>query len=289
MSLRLISLVSVSALAMAAGCIDPGGAELEGESVSTAAAAVTDAELESAIPVASTTLARVVLSIGDIVFRSSLEQDPNGTASAPTITMLEQARPDSAGKLALLSGDRSPLETYLLVTPSSTPVPRLLLSTEPSQAIRDRAAGRAIVEQLTAPITGLPALALAAATQPLAAAASYCTGGSSASWAADVCTLTNWDVDFCHNGTWYSVTDEVGSSNKKRKSRGYTLGCGANSRVRHYYKLWGVWHKPIDETLPSNQIWRTTQNGNWALQRAITHSRTASGFVRASSHFNVPF
>lgn len=289
MSLRLTSLVSVAALAMAASCIDPEGAELDGESVSTAVAAVTDAELESAIPVASTPLARVVLSFGDIVFSTSLEPNPNGTSSSPTIAMLEQARPDSTGKLSLLNGDRSPLETYLLVTPSSTPVPRLLLTTEPSQAIRDRAAGRPIVEAISAPITGLSALALAAVTQPLGTASSYCSGTTSASFAANICTLTNWDIDFCHNGTWTSVTDSVGANDKRRKSRGYTLACGANARMRHYYKFWGVWYKPIDTTVPSGEIWRKTQNGNWALERAVKHNRTASGFVRASSHFNVPF
>jgi hypothetical protein len=250
---------------------------------------ITTAEMENALPVPYTELARVSLFLGDIVFRTSKEQDPEGTSISDTITMLEQSRPDASGKLYGLSGDRSALETYLLITPSTAPVPRLLISTEPSQAIRDRAAGRPVVVALTAVVTGLPQLALASVTQPLASPASYCSGSTSASWAANVCTLSNWDVDFCHNGTWFSVTDEVGSSNKKRNSRGYTLGCGANSRVRHYYKLWGVWHKPIDETFPSGEIWRTTKNGDWALARAVTHSRTASGFVRASSHFNVPF
>lgn len=289
MSLRMTSLFSVAALVVAAGCIDQEEAEPDGESLSTAVAAVTDAELESAIPVASTTLARVVLSIGDIVFSTSLEPNPDGVSSSPTIAMLEQARPNSAGNLALISGDRSPLETYLLVTPSSTPVPRILLSTEPSQAIRDRAAGRPVVEAITAPITGLSALALASVTQPLGAASSYCSGTTSASFATNICTLTNWEIDFCHNGTWTSVRDDVGPNDKKRKSRGYTLACGANAEMRHYYKFWGVWYRPIKVTIPSGEIWRKTQNGNWALERAVKHNRTASGFVRASSHFNVPF
>lgn len=289
MSLRTCSLLSMAALVVAAGCVDPEGSEPLEESLGATVAAVTDAELESAVPVASTPLARVVLSFGDILFQSSLEPNPDGTTSSPAIAMLEQARPDSAGKLALLAGDRSPLETYLLVTPSTTPVPRLLIATEPSQTIRDRAATRPVVEAISGPITGLPALALASVTQPLASASSYCSGTTSASFAADICTLTNWEVDFCHNGTWTSVTDSVSANNKKRKSRGYTLACGANARMRHYYKFWGVWHKPIDVTIPSNDIWRMTQNGNWALERAVKHSRTASGFVRASSHFNVPF
>lgn len=112
---------------------------------------------------------------------------------------------------------------------------------------------------------------------------------TAASFASDVCTLTNWDVDFCHNGTWHSVTDSVGSSNKRRDSRSRTLACGANGRVRHYYKLGGIWYKPIDEAVPSSSLSKWTKYGNWALQRAITHSRTASGFVRGASHFNIPF
>ncbi len=289
MSLRVTSLFSVAALVVAAGCIDPEEAALDGESLSSSTAAVTDAELESALPVASTTLARVVLSIGEISFLTSPEPNPDGVTTSPTIAMLEQARPNSAGNLALISGDRSPLETYLLVTPSSTPVPRILLSTEPSQAIRDRAAGRPVVEAITAPITGLSELALASVTQPLGAAASYCSGTVNASFANNVCTLTNWEVDFCHPDRWIRVLDPVGANNKKRKSRGYTLACGANAEMRHFYKFWGVWHRPIKVTVPQGDIWRMTQHGNWALERAVQHDRTASGFVRASSHFNVPF
>lgn len=289
MSPRMYSLFSAAALALVAGCIDPDAAELTEANVSSTEAEVTAAELESALPVASTTLARVVLSIGEISFLTSPEPNPDGVTTSPTIAMLEQARPNSAGNLALISGDRSPLETYLLVTPSSTPVPRILLSTEPSQAIRDRAAGRPVVEAITAPITGLSELALASVTQPLGAASSYCSGTVNASFANNICTLTNWEVDFCHPDKWIRVVDPVGANNKKRKSRGYTLACGANAEMRHFYKFWGVWHRPIKVTVPQGDVWRMTQHGNWALERAVQHDRTASGFVRASSHFNVPF
>ncbi|MBK7538597.1 MAG: hypothetical protein IPI49_25150 [Myxococcales bacterium] len=291
------TLLGLCSVALAAGCVAeptdpmaPGDqAEVTEPTYGETTSEITTAEQESAIPVPSIQLARVSLFLGDLVFRSSDEQDPGGTATAPTITMIEQARPNSAGALYTIGGERSPLETFLLVTPSTVPVPRLLVSTEPSQAIRDRAAGRAVVETLTAPVAGLPQTALAGVTVALGASSQYCSGTTSAAWAANICTLNNWDVDFCHNGTWFSVTDEVGSSNKKRNSRGRTLGCGANSRVRHYYRLGSAWYKPIDETFPAGQIWTTTKNGNWALARAITHSRTAAGFVRAASHFNVPF
>jgi hypothetical protein len=273
------------------GCMDDGDVDdaPAGAKLSEQVAEITTAEELNAIPEPFIELARVRLSFGEHVYRVSDERDPNGTLTAPAVTLLEISRPDATGQLRMLAGDKSPLDVYLSTTASTVPVPRVLVTTEPSQLIRDRAAGRVLVNALTAPVAGLPATILTASTTALGSTSQYCTAGTSAAWAANICTLTNWDVDFCHNGTWFSVTDEVGSSNKKRNSRGYTLGCGANSRVRHYYKQGGLWYKPIDETLPSGEIWRTTKNGNWALQRAITHSRTASGFVRASSHFNVSF
>lgn len=292
LSSRYFVLVLSSFATLGTACIDANSGDdfaTAEPSYAEATSAITPSEEETAVPVPFTELVRVQLFLGDVSFRSSEERDPNGTLAAPSITVLKRSRPDAAGKMYGLVGERSPLETYLIITPATAPVPRLLVSTEPSQAIRDRAAGRTLVDQLSAPVAGLPQAALAAYTAPFASANTYCTGTTSAAWAADICTLTNWDVDYCHNGTWYSVTDSVGSSNKKRNSRGVTLGCGANGRVRHYYKAGGIWYKPIDEMLPSGQIWQTDKNGNWALQRAITHSRTASGFVRASSHFNVPF
>jgi hypothetical protein len=261
--------------------------------LSETAAQLTDSEAAAAIPVASTEIARVKLFFGDLVYTAPAEQEPSDVAGTPAgnpsaINAIEISRPDSAGTLRGMVGDRSPLEEFLITTPSTVPVPRALLASEPAGPVRDRAMARAQVERLTAAVVGLPQAQLTTVTTTLGNT-SYCTGTTSASFLANVCSLTNWDVNFCHNGTWFSVTDEVGSSNKKRNSRGYTLACGANGRQRQYYKAGGIWYKPVDEAIPSGQLWRITRNGNWALARAITHSRTAAGFVRASSHFNVSF
>ena len=274
---------------------EPAEAPAAADSVALAetTAQLTSAEAEAAIPVPSTELARVKLFFGDLVYSAPSAQEPADVTGTPAgnpsaLNAIEISRPDSAGVLRGMVGDRSPLEEFLITTPSTVPVPRALLASEPAGPVRDRAMARAQVERLTAAVVGLPEAKLTAYTTTLGNS-SMCTGTTSASFLANVCSLTNWDVDFCHNGTWFSVTDEVGSSNKKRDSRGYTLACGANGRQRQYYKSGGLWYKPMDEAIPSGQLWRLTRHGNWALQRAITHSRTASGFVRASSHFNVPF
>jgi hypothetical protein len=266
----------------------------DAEKLSETEAQLTGAEADAAIPVASTEIARVQLFFGELVYYSLVAEpsDVAGTPSTPstgTINALQISRPDSTGTLRGLAGDRSSLEEFLLTTPATVPVPRALLASEAPGPVRDRALLRGTVERLTAPVTGLPQAQLTSVTTTLGNSPSLCSGTTSASFAASVCTLTNWDVNFCHNGTWHSVTDAVGSSNKKRDSRGYTLACGANGRMRHYYKAGGLWYKPIDELVPSGQLWRLTKPGNWALQRAVTHSRTASGFVRGSSHFNIPF
>lgn len=279
----------------ATGTGDSTTAAPPAETLAETTSALTSAEEAAAIPVASTEIARVLLFYGDLVYYAPAAQEPSDTAGTPPtssvrpVISLEISRPDSAGRVRGLVEKSSALDEYLTATPATVPVPRALLASEGPGPVRDRALQRPIVESLPGPVTGLPELQLTSQTVALGSVSDWCTGGSSASFAADVCTRTNWDVDFCHNGTWASVTDDVGSSNKRRDSRSRTLACGANGRVRHYYKSGGIWYKPIDETIPSNQMWRWTKWGNWALARAITHSRTASGFVRGASHFNIPF
>lgn len=300
---RMMTMMTLMTAGMAA-CVDGAPDAGEDEAATPAAlptaalaetqAAVTAAELENATPVASTEVARVRLFYGDLVYYAPAQQEPADVSGAPgsglrSIVAAEISRPDSAGQVRGLAASRSPLDEYLTTTPASAPVPRALLESEAPGPVRDRALQRPQVERLTAPVAGLPQAQLTSQTVALGSVSDWCSGGTSASFAADVCPRDVWDVNFCHNGTWHSVTDDVGSSNKKRNSRSRTLACGANGRVRHYYKSGGIWYKPIDETIPSNQLWRWTKWGNWALARAITHSRTGSGFVRGASHFNVPF
>ena len=269
-------------------------APLDPAALSEHTSQLTDAEAAAAIPVAAAEIVRVRLYYGELVYSAPVAQEPSDVTGGPpstvrTVISQEISRPDSAGVLRSLAATGSPLEEYLTVTSAQTPVPYALLQSEPPGPIRDRAMQRTIATAPMSPVTGLSASQLGALVTSHGTASSMCSGTTSASFAANVCTLVNWDVDFCHNGTWFSVTDGVGSSNKKRDSRSYTLACGANGRVRHYYKAGGVWYKPIDEPIPSGQLLGWQKSGNWALQREITHSRTASGFVRGSSHFNIPF
>lgn len=261
-----------------------------GEAAALRAAADED---DGVVVVPSTVIARVITFFGELTYYSAPgeQSDVTGTppASAPVVMSKQSSRPGTGGIAYGMRGTRSPLDEYLTVTPASAPVPRKLLASEPPGPVRDRALQRTIVETMTAPVTALPQAQLASVTAQLGNVNQWCQGTTSASFASDVCTITNWDVDVCHNGTWYSVTDSVGSSNKKRRSLSWTLACGANGRVRHYYSAGGIWYKVVDEQIPSNTLDGWQYNGDWALKRKITHSRTASGFVRGSSHFNVPF
>lgn len=267
--------------------------EERGEVASEGVNAAADDEDPDVIAVPSTVIVRVITFFGELVYYSTPgeQSDVPGTppASAPRVMSKQSSRPGSSGIAYGMLGERSPLDEYLTVTPASAPVPRALLNSEPPGPVRDRALQRTIVATMSAPVTALPQAQLASVTVQLGNVNQWCQGGSSASFAADVCTITNWDVDFCHNGTWYSVTDQVGSSNKRRNSLSWTLACGANGRVRHYYRAGAFWYKVVDEAIPSNTLDGWQYEGDWALRRKITHNRTASGFVRASSHFNVPF
>ena len=238
----------------------------------------TPEELEAAIPVAATQVARVLVRGNELTFYAL-------TDDAVTVR-------EVAGTTGVFAGTAdSGLAIYLDLTPATAPVPRALYAAEPSPEVRARVAGRTLVERVSLPITAsAPAAAafdqLVAATPVANSSSSWCSGATSQSFRDDLCFLTNWDVDYCHNGTWHSVTDKVGSSNKKHSSRSITLGCGANGHVRHYYKA-GAWYKPIDEVTPSGHAIQWTYNGGWPLRREINHSRTTnSSFVRAVSHFN---
>ena len=239
--------------------------------------------VEDAIEIPKIELAQLVLPAGDLTFYSIPAIDSVGVR--------EVSRPGRNGELTEVSGDRSPLAVYLAYTTASTPVPRALVEVSDDAELRARAMARGLVEALPASIAAV-GVEVDGLDGPVANAsnAEQCAeGGTSPSFAAEVCTMTNWEIDFCHNGTWYSVTDEVGWSNRKRDSLSRTLACYANGRVRHQYKFGGVWYEPIDEAIPSGERWRWEIDGNSALARKIIHSRTASGFVRGSSHFNVSF
>lgn len=294
MTAGLVGCVDDAARSESTGAADDSTALPEAALAETQSA-VTAAELENAIPVASTEIARVLLFYGDLVYYAPAVQEPLETTGQPPtsgvrpVIAIEISRPDSAGVIRGLAVERSALDEYLTTTPASVPVPRALLASEAAGPVRDRALQRTIVESLPGPVTGLPQTQLTSQVTPIGNVNQWCAGTTSASFAADVCTRTNWDVDFCHNGTWFSVTDDVSYNNRRRDSRSRTLACGANGRVRHYYKFGGIWYETRDETIPSNQMWRVTKEGSSALARAITHSRTASGFVRGASHFNIPF
>jgi len=260
----------------------------EPESIDEAATADEDARIagapeDGATPIPKDELAQLTLPAGDLTFYA--------IPAIESVALREVSRPGRGGELVEVSGDRSPLGVFLAFTDAATPVPRALVEASDDAALRDRARARGLVEYLPEPIAavGVDADALAGTIANTSNQTQCNEGTTSPSFAAEVCPLTVWEINFCHNGTWYSVTDEVGWANRKRDTRSRTLACGANGHVKHQYKFGGVWYTPIDEAVPSGQRWRWDVDGNTALARKITHSRTASGFVRGSSHFNVSF
>jgi hypothetical protein len=238
---------------------------------------------EDAVAVPKVELAQLTLPDGDLTFYA--------VPALGSVALREVSRPGRGGELTEVSGDRSVLASFLAFTAETTPVPRALVEASDDAVLRDRATRRGLVDALAAPLpaVGVDTSGVATTISNTSNAAMCNEGVTSPSFAEEVCPLTVWDVNFCHNGTWYSVTDEIGWDNRRRNSRSRTLACGANGRVRHQYKFGGVWYEPIDEGVPSGERWRWDHEGNGALARKIIHSRTASGFVRATSHFNVPF
>jgi hypothetical protein len=277
--------LGLTAVVLLASCI---GDDLPPDSPDEAATIDEDAReaggpADDAVAVPRVEVAQLTLRDGDLTFYSIPALD--------SVAMREVSRPGRGGRLTEVAGDRSVLATYLAFTAETTPVPRALVDASDDAALRERAMRRGLVDALSAPLpaVGVESSGVAPTSSNTTNAAMCNEGVTSPSFAAEVCTLTVWDVNFCHNGTWYSVTDEVGWDNRRRNSRSRTLACGANGRVRHQYKFGGIWYEPIDETVPSGQRWRWDHEGNGALARKIIHSRTASGFVRGASHFNVPF
>jgi hypothetical protein len=216
-------------------------------------------------------IAKIELPNGELVFST----DEHGG-----VGMLAISRPDAGGMLAMIDPALTPLDAYLTYTDDATPIPSALVGGEPA-----RARGREIVDQLDEPIAAgdlVPDVDLVYWYGPDMCA----EGGTSEVFADEICTITNGDIDFCHNGTWHSISDDTGPSNEQWASRSYTLACSGNGRARHYYKSGLIWYKPVDITIPVNNMFSWTYTGVWPLQRVITHSRYSNiGFVRGSSHF----
>jgi hypothetical protein len=239
------------------------------------------AEIVDAVKVAQGELARIQLEGGEIVY----SVDIDGPA-AGEITILETFEPDADGQIRVRdSSHLSALELYLSVTGDDVDVPQALIDAEPSLAVQDLAAHRGTADRIASVVKGIEPPA--DAPQEVWYAPTMCAQGTtSAMFADEICTIDDhWTKNFCHNGTWYSVTDETGSTHKAEWSRSRTLACGANGRARHYYKAGGIWYQVINGTIPSGTVYVFTRKGGAKWQRKITHSREASGFVRGASHF----
>jgi hypothetical protein len=234
---------------------------------------VDDAELEEAIPVEGDEIARIALASGEVVFYT-MPHDGG-------VAMFTRTIPDADGRMTVMTGDRSPLATYLALTRDDVPVPRALLDSAVEDADRERAERRVVTRS---PVTAVGELTDDTPSVETSPATMCNQGTTSAAFANEICSLYGgYDVSFCHNGTWHSVTDGWSSTNV---SRGITLACGANGKVRHYYKFGGIWYKPLDVNVPSGEMWESHIVGTTDLDRRITHSRTASGFVRGASWFD---
>jgi len=240
-----------------------------------ACASEIETDEDGAVVVEQEPLATVTLPHGELRFVVFPEHGGTG--------MLTISRPDKYGQHHVIDEELSPLAAYLAYTSPDVAVPRALLAMERAEDVLARAAQRPAVDAVAEPIAGTAGEALYTTN------AQYCQGVTSAAYADEICPLDDASAyeSFCHNGTWHSVTDHVGSNNKGETGRSRTLACGANGRVRQYYKFWGVWYKPIDESVPSGERRTWTHTSGLELERKITHSRQAdSGFVRGTSDFS---
>jgi hypothetical protein len=224
---------------------------------------------EDAMPAPREEIARIQLAQGEVVYYA--------LPDTGEVAMLVKSIPDDQGRMTVLDEDLSPLEAYLALTAAEVPVPRALVAAGDGSV----PAGRVVADELVVAVANELSIG---GTTALASNAQMCNEGTtSGSFHAQICSLNGWyDVTFCHNGTWHSVTDEW---NDVYRSKSITLACNANGRIRHYYKFGGIWYEVVDEAIPSGQMWQWTYDGNIPLRRKITHSRTASGFVRGASWF----
>lgn len=232
------------------------------------------------VEVKQTEVARIELASGEVSFRV----DVDGPA-AGQLTMIEKVLPDEDGMLNPVVGDRTVLQAFLELTDEDVPVPAALLAHEEDDHVLAMAAERETVEVINDPISARPSDLLATARVGWSAAFMCNEGTTSQQFLEEICSMdAHWNRRFCHNGTWYTVTDSSGSL-KVDDARSRTLACGANGRVVHEYQVGSTWYGSKNEPLPSGGVWYFTTEGNIALRRRITHKRTASGFVRGHSAF----
>lgn len=267
------------------------GEDFGSESLESPAAADSEleAELRNAVKVHQEELARIEIENGEIVFFVDVDGPAEGQ-----VTMLEALRPDENGNFSGLVEELSPLEAFVKLTEGDVPVPQALFESEEEALALELVGARPLTANGS---QSVPAAEdrLSAVVEPLQwSAVRMCNeGGTSREFKDEICPIyEHWTLNFCHAGTWHSVTDDTGTSNKSEWAQSQTLACNANGRVRHYYKFWGVWYEGLDNPIPSGNLYRYRTKGKTTvkLHRAIKHSRTASGFVRGtSSFFAFPF
>ena len=108
-------------------------------------------------------------------------------------------------------------------------------------------------------------------------------GVTSAMFYDEICPMTDWTYNYCHNGTWHAVTDDPDQESHWSRSR--TLACFWSGRARHYYKFGGIWYETINRSIPSGELHTYTRESVSLLKRRIRHSHNDAGFVRGASHF----
>lgn len=232
-----------------------------------------------AVEVTQVEIARITLDSAEVTFLVDVDGPEAGQ-----LTMSETAWPDEDGMVTSRVGELTPLQAYLALTDDDVPVPVALLEGE-DEATLVAAEGREHTDRLDDPISARPGDLLESAPESWSAAFMCSEGTTSQQFLDEICSMDSWwNRRFCHNGTWFSVTDTSGTLNVDW-ARSRTLACNANGRVRHYYRVGGIFYKGKDETLAPGFLHTHTTKGSSPLRRKITHSRTASGFVRGYSTF----
>lgn len=200
----------------------------------------------------------------------------------------------------LPSDEMSPLEVFLALAPSDTPVPRALIDLDIKGTGERLAAGRTRTDLLSEPIAvavedlGFPVRLATKAT-------SSCGSGGAQYFASNYCgppvSPVNhaFAIEFCdanYNGgdsVWFNLTRNSYSGGWKMRPRSYgrTAACGTSVEIKQQYWVSGAWVNLSTQLMQSGQVYISAWQGPDAYRRIIRSRQTGSGGFRAYSDFYI--
>lgn len=141
-TLTLVTLLSLASSACAVDGVDTDELDLaEAEELDDEL--VDDGlEIENAIEVNQQELARIEVEHGAVVFLVDVDGPDAGS-----VTMLEELQPDAEGVFTSIAGERTALQTFLVLTAADVPVPEALVDVSVDDEAIDQADLRGTVER----------------------------------------------------------------------------------------------------------------------------------------------